>query len=58
MYYSEKIIDGILHSKSHPNGAYKPLTPEQLTAKIVKLEKELFDATIGKGLVSINSIAC
>ncbi len=58
MYYSEKIIDGVLHSKTHPKGAYKPLTPEELTNKIVELKKQLFDATTGKGLIAWEAVAC
>lgn len=38
MYYEEKIIDGILHWRSTPTGAWIAKTPEQLTIRIEELE--------------------
>jgi ribosomal protein L29 len=37
----EEIINGVLCCKTTPNSEWRPLTPEQLTNKIVKLQKEL-----------------
>ncbi len=34
MYYETKIINGVLHWRSMPDGVFKPFTAEQLTAQI------------------------
>ena len=41
MYYEEKIINGILHYKTHPNGEFLPYTLEGFTGKIEMLKEEL-----------------
>ena len=45
MYYAETIINGVLHCRTTPNGEWRPLTPEQLTAKLVELNARLAVAT-------------
>ena len=41
MYYTEEIIDGILCWKDTPNGEWYQFTPEQLTDKLVKLNRDM-----------------
>lgn len=36
MYYEEKIIDGVLHTRGTPNGEWIPCTVEQLTNMLMK----------------------
>lgn len=43
MYYSEKMIDGVLHYRTHPNEKWKPMSLEQLSQRVEELEKKLFD---------------
>jgi hypothetical protein len=44
MYFAEKIIDGILHFKTTPNGWWKMYTHEMYMEKITLLEAELQSA--------------
>jgi len=37
MYYKEKVIDGILHCKTTPNGSWQELTKEAMTIEITRL---------------------
>lgn len=41
MYYQEKVINGIICSKTTPNGEWKELSKEQLTQRILRLENTL-----------------
>jgi hypothetical protein len=41
MYYDEKVIDGILHLRSIPNGEWEPMSQEQLTALVLTLRQQL-----------------
>lgn len=36
MYYEEKVIDGVLHTRCTPNGEWTPCTAEQLTSMLMK----------------------
>ena len=38
MFKEEEVIDGVLHSRSSPKSEFKPLTPVQLTNKILRLK--------------------
>lgn len=40
MYYEERVIDGILHSRSSPDAAFEPLGQRQLTALILREREE------------------
>lgn len=39
MYYEERVIDGVLHCKSSPDGDWRPISAEVLTAKIMELRR-------------------
>lgn len=41
MYRREKIIDGVLCVKSSPRGKWRPMTAEQLTNRITRLENKI-----------------
>jgi hypothetical protein len=41
MYYTEKIIDGILYFKSTPKGEWKQKTPKALTEMIKQLRTQI-----------------
>lgn len=41
MYYTEKVINGILHYKTTPTGKWKPVSIEELTRRVVSAEKTL-----------------
>lgn len=41
MYYAEAIIDGVLCCRLTPDGKWYPLSPEDLTARIVNLKETL-----------------
>jgi len=41
MYYEEKVIDGVLHFRTRPDGDFKPLTDKELTNRLVSAEKDL-----------------
>jgi hypothetical protein len=45
MYYKEEIIDGILCRKYTPEGEWKQFTAEELSERIVKLKKQLYDSS-------------
>lgn len=51
MYLDEKLINGILHYRTDPNGEWKPYTIEELSARIVKAEKRIHHA-----LVTLNGL--
>ena len=40
MYYEEKIINGMLHYRSNPNGPWVQMSPERLTEMLVEARKE------------------
>jgi hypothetical protein len=40
MYYEEKIINGILHWRGHPEGEFKPYSIEALSQMVVELQKK------------------
>lgn len=41
MYYREEIINGVLCCKYTPDGAWNPLSKEELTKRIEILQKKL-----------------
>lgn len=41
MYYEEKVIDGVLNYRKSPTGEWIPMTPQQLTTKIMYVKSEL-----------------
>jgi hypothetical protein len=41
MFHEEKIIKGILHWRSIPNGEWTPYTAEQMTKKFLELTQRL-----------------
>lgn len=41
MYYAEMEIDGVLHCKSTPDGAWRPVTPWAMTFIIKSLRDEV-----------------
>lgn len=41
MYYEERIIDGIVHCRSTPDGKWEPLSQHALTLKIERMEIEM-----------------
>lgn len=41
MYHEEKIIDGVLHHRNHPQAQWKAYTIEQLTNKVEALKFKL-----------------
>lgn len=41
MYKEEKIINGILHYRTHPNAEFKPYTLENLTGIVGMLKEEM-----------------
>ena len=40
MYYEEKLICGILHWRGTPDGEWKPMSKEQLTAIVMELRQQ------------------
>jgi hypothetical protein len=44
MYYEEKWIDGILHSRGTPNGKWEPVSAFMLGMKIRELENKLAES--------------
>lgn len=40
MYYEERVIDGILHSRGSPDAAFEPMGQRQLTALILREREE------------------
>jgi hypothetical protein len=38
MYYVEKVINGVLHYKTTPNGKWKPVSTEVLTKRVIEAE--------------------
>lgn len=47
MYYEEKMIDGVLYSRSTPKGEWQLVSPAQLTSLLLQARgrvKELEDA--------------
>lgn len=41
MYYAEKVIKGVLHCKTTPNGKWNPVSVEELTRRLVAAENTL-----------------
>ncbi len=41
MYYAEKIINEVLHYKTHPRGKWKEMSPKKLTQMILDLQNKL-----------------
>ncbi len=35
MYYEERVINGVLHSRTQPTGEWQQMSPEQLTMKLL-----------------------
>lgn len=44
MYYAEKVINGVLHWRSTPNGLWQPRTLEQLTTELLRARQQLTDS--------------
>ena len=40
MFYQEKMIDGIMHFRTDPNGEWRPYTLESLSSRYNTLKKE------------------
>ncbi len=40
VYYEERVIRGILHSRTSPHGKFTPFTAKQLTEMYMKLQRE------------------
>ena len=43
MYYQEKIIKGVLHYRTFPQGKFVRMSQQMLTKKIVELENQLLN---------------
>jgi len=41
MYYEEKIIDGVLYSRSSPNGIFTPVSEAKLNSVVCTLKSEV-----------------
>lgn len=41
MYYEEKIIEGILHYRTDPNGEWHPMSAERLTGYVSRIQSDL-----------------
>lgn len=41
MFYEEKVIDGILHARTSPNGKWEEFTSEELTRRYTKMKEDL-----------------
>jgi len=39
MYYEEKVIDGVLHCRSRPDGEWRELSAKEITAKLMTERK-------------------
>lgn len=48
MYYQEKMINGVLHYRNTPHGEWVKLSPEVLSKRVLRAEKE---ATMAKNLI-------
>lgn len=44
MYYEEKSINSVLMFRTTPDGCWKQLSPEEMSARIVRLEEDLATA--------------
>lgn len=40
MYYDEKVIDGVLCYRTHPDGEWNQLSPKAMTERIVGLQEQ------------------
>lgn len=43
MYYEEKIVNGVLCSRTSPHGNFVPLSAEKLTKKVLDMQQRLND---------------
>jgi hypothetical protein len=43
MYYEEKVINGILHYRTHPKGKFQPKSLESLTMEILRLREKIYN---------------
>ena len=50
MYYAEQVIDGVLCSRTSPDDEFEPLTPIELTTRIIVLERKLKDLDKAEGM--------
>lgn len=41
MYYEEQVIGGVLHFRTSPHGDWCPMSQEQLTERLVKMNAQL-----------------
>ena len=41
MYKHEKVIDGVLCVRFHPDSEYQPYSAEQLTSKLIHMRRHL-----------------
>jgi len=53
MYYAEKMIDGILHYKTTPDGDWNPMSIQELSRRVVKAERECQE--MGERLVELDN---
>lgn len=44
MYYEEKLIDGVLHWRSAPDGEWRPMSQERLTEIVQELRRKRIQA--------------
>lgn len=58
MYYEEKVINGILCWRGLPDGEFRPLSIEEITAKYSKLESEvaILRAKLDEAVISVDAI--
>ncbi len=47
MYYEESVIDGVLHWRGTPDGAFEPRTAKELTQLLLDLRKVVHDGPTG-----------
>jgi len=40
MFYEEAIIDNVLHTRSHPDAQFEPVSPEALTGMLLEARRE------------------
>lgn len=41
MYYEERVIDGILHSRTSPEGKFEPVSQETLTTLLLNARSQV-----------------
>lgn len=46
MFYEEEVVNGVLHYRTSYKGVLTPFTLEELTARVLKQQEELFNLEI------------